>query len=167
MKTPCGPPRKLTDRQIDQVLNWHQEANEFRHAHGTARDLARVLGVSMHAVRGCFEIRVRGSANKGRTRWSHPPGRPRHLNPAQIAFAIAWRNAGRQFRARHGTVASLARTLGVGGSTIHDCIRRKGRYAQRGHVVVCQEAGRASLPKSDDVVRAALLRAWSRSAAKL
>jgi hypothetical protein len=132
METPCGPPRKLTDRQIIQVLKWHQEAIEFRHAHGTVRDLALVLGVSMHAVRGCFEISV--AVPKRQIPMSHSPdrpGRPRHLNPAQIVFAVAWRSADRQFRARHGTVASLARTLGVGASTIHDCIRRKGRYAQR------------------------------------
>src|SRR5258707_370142 len=156
MKTPCGPPRKLTDRQIIQVLNWHQEAIEFRHAHGTVRDLARVFGVSLHAVRGCFEIRA--PVDSRQIQMSHSPDRPgrrRYLNPAQIAFAVAWRREGRQFRAQHGTVESFARTLGVGAWTIHDCIRRKGRYT-----TVCQAAGRAGPPRSDDAVRAALLRAW-------
>jgi hypothetical protein len=164
MTIPCGPPRKLTDGQIAQVLNWHQEAIEFRCAHGTLRDLAHVLGVSLHAVRGCFEIRSPGSANNRRIQSSPShgrPGRPRHLTPAQIVFVVAWRHAGRQFQARHGTVASLARALGVGASTIHDCIRRNGRYTQRA------AARRASLPTSDDAVRAALLRAWSRSEPKL
>jgi hypothetical protein len=164
MKIPCGPPRKLTDRQIVQVLNWHQQAIEFRRAHGTLRDLAHVLGVSLHAVRGCFAIRVPGSASNRRIQSPHSPGRagrPRHLNPAQIAFAIAWRDGGRQFRARHGTVASLGRVLGVGASTIHDCIRRQGRYTQHA------AARRASPPTSDVEVRAALLRAWWRSGPKL
>ncbi len=164
MNIPCGPPRKLTDKQIAQVLNWHQEAIEFRHAHGTVRDLAHVLGVSLHAVRGCFENRIPGSANSRRIQTSRAPGRPgrpRHLTPARIVFAVAWRRAGRQFRARHGTVASLARALGVGASTIHDCIRRNGQYIQRA------AACRASPPTSDDAVRAALLRAWLRSEPKL
>jgi hypothetical protein len=164
MTVRCGPPRKLTDRQIARVLNWHHEAIEFRCAHGTLRDLAHLLGVSLHAVRGCLEIRSLGSASKRRIQSSPSrgrPGRPRHLTPAQIVFVVAWRHAGRQFRARNGTVASLARALGVGASTIHDCIRRNGRYTQRA-------AGRrASPPTSDDTVRAALLRAWSRSEPKL
>ena len=163
MKTSCGPPRKLTDRQIIQVLNWHQEAMEFRHAHGTVRDLASVLGVSMHAVRGCFEISV--PVDNHQIPMSHSPdrpGRPRHLHSAQIAFALAWRSAGRQFRAQHGTVASLARTLGVGTSTIHDCIRRKGRYTQGARATVFLAVGRASPPRLDNAVRAALLRAWLR-----
>ena len=164
MRIPCGHLRKLTDGQIVQVLIWHQEAIEFRHAHGTLRDLAHVLGVSLHAVRDCLELRIPDSANDRRIQFapSHGrPGRPRHLTPAQIVFVVAWRHAGREFRARHGTVASLARALGVGASTIHDCIRRNGRYTQRA------TARRASLPTSDDAVRAALLRAWSRSAPKL
>jgi ribosomal protein L15E len=121
MKNPCGSPRKLTNRQVVQVLNWHQEAIEFRRAHGTVRDLARLLGVSISAARGCFDIPV--SMNSPRDQISHSPGqpgRPRHLNTAQIAFVVAWRNAAYQFRARHGTVVSLARSLGVGASTIYD-----------------------------------------------
>ena len=164
MKTPCGHPRKLTDRQIRQVLKWHQEAIEFRHSHGTVRDLASVLGVSLHAVRGCFEIRVPAPDNH-QIPMSHSPdrpGRPRHLNSAQIAFALAWRHAGRQFRAQHGTVARLARKLGVGTSTIHDCIRRKGRYTQATHIDLCNagNARRGHPPVSDNALRAALLRAW-------
>jgi hypothetical protein len=164
MTIPCGHLRKLTDGQIAQVLIWHQEAIEFRYAHGTLRDLAHVLGVSLHAVRGCLELRIPDSANDRRIQVSPShgrPGRPRHLTPAQIVFVVAWRHAGREFRARHGTVASLARALGVGASTIHDCIRRNGRYTQRA------PARRAGPPTSDDAVRAALLRAWSRSAPKL
>jgi hypothetical protein len=164
MKTPCGHLRKLTDQQIVQVLNWHQEAIEFQHAHGTQRQLAHLLGVSLHAARGCFEIRV--PANNRRIQSSpspHRPGRPRHLNPDQIAFAVAWRNAGRQFRARHGTVASLARSLGVGTSTIHDCIRRKGRY-MRGTQVA---ARLTNPPRTDEAVRAELLHAWLRADLKL
>jgi len=164
MKIPCGSPRKLTDRQIIRVLEWHREVIEFRRAHGTTCDLAHVLGVSFHVVRACFEMRV--PLNRPRIPISHSAGRagrPRHLSPAQIAFAVAWRNVGRQFRARHGTVASLACTLGVGASTIHDCIRRKGWYTQSNSVTAC----RASLHRSDDAIRAALLRRWPRPRSQL
>jgi hypothetical protein len=157
----CGSLRKLTDRQVVQVLHWHQKAIDFRHAHGTQRDLARVLGVSLHAVRSCFEIQV--PVNNRRIQCSHSPGRPRHLNPAEISFALAWRSAGRQFHAQHGTVASLARRLGVGASTIHDCIRRKGRYIRGTQ----SKTRLPSQPRSDDVIRAKLLHAWSRRGPKL
>jgi len=158
MKTPCGHLRKLTDRQIREVLKWHQEAIEFRRTHGSLKGLATLLGVSSHAVRGCFRIRIPGTPKGDGIQASHSPGRPRHLNPDQIAFAVAWRNAGRQFRARHGTVAILARSLGVGASTIHDCIRRKGRYVT---------AHRANPPRSHATIRAELLHAWLRPSPKL
>ena len=159
MKTPRGHLRKLTDRQIREVLNWHQEAIEFRRTHGTLKDLAILLGVSSHAVRGCLEIRVAAINRRIQSFPSpHRPGRPRHLNPEEIAFAVAWRDAGRQFRARHGTVVSLARGLGVGASTIYDCIRRKGRYIRGPQVTGCLP----NAPKPDDAVRAELLHAWLR-----
>ena len=170
MKTPCGPPRSLDDGQIIQVLRWHQEAMEFRRVHGTLRDLAQVFGVSVHVIRGCFETRRRSSANTRRTQSANAVerrGRPPHLESGQIAFAVAWRNVGRQFRARHGTVAGLARRLGVGASTIHDCIRRNGSYTQRAHVAGDKAVCRASPTRSDDAVRAALLRDWLRSLPKL
>src|SRR5260370_2745927 len=165
MKTPCGPARKLSDRQIAQILNWNREAIEFHCAHGTLRDLAHLLGVSTHAVRGCFETRAPDSANNHPIESSQSrgrPGRPRHLNPDQIAFAVAWRSAGREFRTRHGTSVSLACTLAVAVSTIHDCIRRQGRYTQRALVATSQDSRRVSPPKSDVAVRAELLRRWSR-----
>jgi len=167
MKTSCGSFRKLTDRQIREVLKWHQETIEFRHSHGTLWDLASLFGVSLDAVRGCFERRSPDTAESGGSRMPHSAvrrGRPRHLNGTQIAFAIAWRNAGREFRARHGNIASLARRLGVGASTIHDCIRRNGEYRQRADA----DAGQGSkfrqdhLPLSMDARRAALLRSWRR-----
>jgi hypothetical protein len=161
MKAPCGARRKLTDRQISDVLKWHQEGTEFRRAHGTLSDLAHVLGVSLHAVRGCFEIGAPVDNHRvPMSHLPHRPGRPRHLNPAQIAFALAWRRAGSEFRARHGTVASLARILGVGTSTIHDCIHRKGRYTQGSEVTVGHAAAR------DNAARAALLSAWLRPNSK-
>jgi len=163
MKTPCGHRRKLTDRQIREVLKWNQEAIEFRRTHGTVKDLATLLGVSSHAVRGCLEIRV-PPINRQIQSFPSPrrPGRPPHLSPDQIAFAVAWRNAGRRFRARHGTVASLARSLGVGASTIYDCVRRKGRYVRGTQAT----AGLPNPPRSDEAVRAELLHAWLRPAPK-
>ena len=165
MNTPCGSPRKLSDGQIVKVLKWHQEAIDFRRSHGTLRDLARLLGVSLRTARACFEVRHSAPAINRRIPTHHArgkPGRPRRLNPAEIAFAVAWRHAGRQFRAQHGSVARLAHQLGVGASTIHDCIRRKGRYTQATHIDLCK-AGytrRGHLPVSDNALRAALLRAW-------
>jgi hypothetical protein len=167
MKSRCGHFRRLTDREIRKVLMWHQEAVEFRHSHGTVRDLASLLGVSLDVVRGCFESRSRGTSKGSGVAVYHSltrRGRPRHLKPAQIAFALAWRNRGREFRARHGSIASLAHELGVGASTIHDCIRRKGRYVQRSAADACKarNSRRTHLPISNSALRAALLRAWSR-----
>ncbi len=167
MKSRYGHFRKLTDREIRRVLMWHQEAVEFRHSHGTVRDLARILGVSLDVIRGRFESRSRGTPKSLNVAASHSltrRGRPRHLNAAQIAFALAWRNRGREFRARHGSIASLAHELGVGASTIHDCIRRKGRYVQRCAADACKarNSRRTQLPISNNALRAALLRAWSR-----
>ncbi len=164
VKTPCGTYRKLTDAQIREVLQWHEEAIEFRHSHGTLRDLASLLGVSLDAVRGCFERRSPDTAESGGIRTRHPAaprGRPRHLDAAQIEFALAWRNASREFRARHGTIASLARRLGVGASTIHDCIRRKGEYRQRAPGKA-RLSDRTQSPLSMNARRAALLRSWRR-----
>jgi hypothetical protein len=167
MKTSCGHPRKLTDRQIREVLKWHEEAIEFRRKHGTVRDLAILLGVSLHAVRGCFEVRKARNPKKDGIQAPHSPGRsgrPQHLNPAQIAFAIAWRDAGRHFYARHGSVGRLARQLGVGASTIHDCIRRKGRYTQRAQPDIYKESISHLSHQSmlDESLRSGLLRAWLR-----
>ena len=165
MKTACGHLRKLTDRQIRAVLKWHQESIEFRRSHGTLRDLAGLLGVSLRAVRGCFEIPISASDHsRPRQAFRSPSGlgRPRHLNPAEIAFAFAWREAGRRFRAQHGTAASLALELGVGTSTIHACIRRRGHYIQRAHVDLGQSTRGSQPPVSDNAVRAAHLRAWLR-----
>jgi len=52
MRYASGPPRKLSDRQIRAVLTWYETAENFRRRHGTARDLAALLGVSSHAVEG-------------------------------------------------------------------------------------------------------------------
>ena len=208
MKTRCGHPRKLSDRQIRKVMKWHQEAIEFRRAHGTHRDLARLLGVSLHAVRGCFESKIphapKSRARRGRPRhldadqiafvlawrrvaWQFQArhgsipglarklgvgastihdcvrrGRPRHLDADQTAFVLAWRRVAWQFQARYGSVPGLARKLGVGASTIYDCVRRKGRYIQFAYVDGYQahisRRGHPSL--SDNAVRARLLRAW-------
>jgi hypothetical protein len=164
MKTPCGTFRKLTNAQIREVLQWHQEAVEFRHSHGTRRDLASLLGVSFDAVRGCFERRNPDTAESRAIRTPHCAarrGRPRHLDAAQIEFALAWRNASREFHARHGNIANLARSLGVGASTIHDCIRRNGEYRQRA-LGQARRSDRTQSPLSMNARRAALLRTWRR-----
>jgi len=169
MKTGCGHPRKLTDRQIREVMRWHQEAMEFRRVHRTFNDLAILLGVSVHAVRGCFKNRIPGTSYADGIHSTGRRGRPRHLSPAQIAFVIAWHKAGRQFYTRHGSVAGLARRLGVSTSTIHDCIRRGGRYRQRAdaHASESHRAGPNRLPVRDNARRSALLRAWSTPQRKL
>jgi transposase len=159
MKTRCGHPRKLSDRQIREVMNWHQEAIEFRRTHGTHRDLASLLGVSLHAVRGCFESQIHHTSNSRVRR-----GRPRHLDAAQIAFVLAWRRVAWRFQARHGSVRGLARKLGVSASTIYDCVRRQGRYIQFAHVNGYQShnPSRDRSALSDNAVRSTLLRAWTR-----
>ena len=164
MRHLSGPPRKLSDREIREVLTWYQRAENFRRCHGTVRDLASLLGVSSHAVRGIVEP-------SGRTRdiaYRLPEtrcGRPRHLNPSQVAFVIAWRKAGRQFRERHGSVAELAQKMDVSPSTIHDCIRRKGRYTRSGRVdsSTRREGGRVRPLRSEETLRSKLLRTWRRT----
>jgi hypothetical protein len=165
MKTPRGSPRRLTDRQVREVLKWHQEAIEFQRVHGTRKRLALLLGVSVHAVRGCLENPLPSTPNGEDLQVSTARrGRPRHLSRAQITFVIAWRNAGQPFYARHGSVADLARALGVGATTVHDCIRRKGRYAQgaRADLLETRRCSRSHPPMSDDAWRSALLRSWRR-----
>jgi transposase len=164
MRYPSGPPRKLSDRQIRAVLTWYETAENFRRRHGTARDLAALLGVSSHAVRGIVEL-------SDRTRDMASPlskirrGRPRLLNAAQVAFVIAWREAGRQFLAQQGSVAGLAHRMDVSASTIHDCIRRKGRYKRSDHVRSSTKrgGGRTRPLLSDKALRSMLLRAWRRA----
>jgi len=171
MKTRCGHPRKLSDRQIRKVMKWHQEALEFRRRHGTLVDLAIVLGTSLRAVRGCLENRIARAPHGAGILAPRAPGRrgrPRHLNPAQIAFAIAWHEAGRRFYVRHGSIAGLARRLGASASTIHDCIRREGRYRQRAGADASKapSSHRNQPSTPDNVRRSALLRAWSSSRCK-
>jgi transposase len=171
MKTRRGHPRKLSDPQIRKVMKWHQDALEFRRRHGTLVDLAIVLGASLRAVRGCLENRIARTPHCAGIPAPQSPGRrgrPRHLNPAQIAFAIAWHEAGRRFYARHGSIAGLARRLGVSASTIHDCIRREGRYRQRAGADASKAPScrRNQPPTRDNARRSALLRAWSRSQRK-
>jgi len=165
MTISCGHLRKLTDWQIREVLKWHRETLDFRRSHGTLKDLAVLLGVSPRAVRGCFENRISEGRDGHGIQASSGRGRPRHLNPAQIAFAVAWRTAGRRFHARHGSVTSLANKLGVCPSTIRDCIRRGGRYRQRAYADAVESRisrrNRPSMP--DDALRSTLLRAWRRS----
>jgi transposase len=166
MRYPCGHTRKLSDRQIRVVLTWHREAHKFRHRHGTARDLAALLGVSSAAIRGLVEPSA--SSNRRGIKCIPSPnrrGRPRHLNSAQIAFVIAWRNAGQRFRLRHGNVAGLALKMGVSVSTIHDCIRRRGRYTQFTRVAlsVRRMSGRTRSLRSDEALRSKLLRMWRRT----
>jgi hypothetical protein len=150
----------LSDRQIREVMKWHQEAIDFRRAHGTQRDLAILLGVSLHAVRGCFESQIPHMPESRVRR-----GRPRHLDADQIAYVLAWRRVAWQFRACHGSVPGLARKLGVGASTIHDCVRRKGRYIQFAHVNGYQahNSRRVHSSPSDNALRSTLFRAWSGS----
>jgi transposase len=164
MKYPSGPRRKLSDRQIRAVLTWYETAVNFRRRHGTARNLAALLGVSSHVVRGIAELsdRTRGlpcPLPKNRR------GRPRQLNAAQVAFVIAWREAGRQFLAQQGSVAELAHRMDVSASTIHDCIRRKGRYARSDHVgrSTTRKGGRTRPLLANEALRSKLLRAWRRA----
>jgi transposase len=164
MRYPSGPPRRLSDRQIRAVLTWYKKAENFRRRHGTARDLAALLGVSSHAVRGIVELsdRTRGMACPLP---ENRRGRPRHLNAAQESFVIAWREAGRQFLAQQGSVAELAHRMDVSASTIHDCSRRKGRYARTDHVCppTKRKGGRTRPLLADEALRSKLLRAWRRA----
>ncbi len=163
MKYPSGPPRKLSDRQIREVLIWYQRGKNFRRCHGTVRNLAALLSVSAHAIRGVVEPSG-GTRDIACRRPENRRGRPRHLNPVQVAFVIAWRKAGRQFRERQGSIAELADKLDVSASTIHDCIRRKGRYTRSGRVSPSTRLkdGQTRPLLSDETLRSKLLRTWLR-----
>ncbi len=165
MKYPSGPPRKLSSRQIREVLTWYQRAENFRRCHGTVRNLAAILSVSSHAVRGVVERAGSGGTRDiACRRPANRRGRPRHLNPSQVAFVIAWRQAGREFRDRHGSVAELAHKMDVSASTIHDCIRRKGQYTRSGRVGSTRRKGGQTRPlRSDETLRSKLLRTWGRT----
>ncbi len=51
-----------------------------------------------------------------------PRGAPRKLSDDQIKTILAWHDARRQFRRHHGTLAALARRLGVSTYAISWCI---------------------------------------------
>jgi hypothetical protein len=166
MRCPCGPPRKLSGRQIREVLKWHDEADKFRRRHGTVRDLAALLNVSSHVIRRIVEPSgSRGARGIGSLQRESRPGRPRHLSAVKIAFVIEWCSAGREFRIRHGSLAMLALKMDVSASTIHDCIRRRGRYMQLAHVGLCtmSKSGRTRRYRSDEALRSELLRGWRRT----
>jgi hypothetical protein len=157
----CGPPHKLTRAQIRRVLRWHARAVAFRTTHGTARDVARRLGVKVYAVRRALQDdRTEGAL-----------GRRRLLSPAQHVLVRRWRAAGRRFRATHLTAQQLADAQGVSRSTIHDCIRRHGRYAavapiDSAHINARSVGSRSEAIRPDTSAavaeRAALLGAWPR-----
>jgi hypothetical protein len=161
MSHPCGPPHKLTRAQIRRVLRWHARGVAFRATHGTARDLARKLHASIYAVRRALQG-DRTHVSKGAV------GRKRLLPPAQHVILRRWRAAGRRFRARHLTAQQLADALGVSRVTIHDCIRRRGRYATVDPVHVNSRSlgGRPGTTRhatTPTVAKgAALLKAWPR-----
>jgi transposase len=54
-----------------------------------------------------------------------PRGAPRKLSDDQIKTILAWHDARRQFQQRQGTLAALARRLGVSTYAISWCIGRK------------------------------------------
>jgi hypothetical protein len=126
-----GPPRKLTDEQILRVLSWHARWQRFCSLHGTQRSLSERLQVKNHLVHRCIERYRRLGAESLSTSVIEPRcGRPKMLKVWQIRAVIAWHLRYKRFLARHGSVKSLAQSLGVSDRTIHSCIARQGAYRQ-------------------------------------
>jgi AraC-like DNA-binding protein len=156
----CGPPPKLSAAKIRRVLQWHARTVAFRAQHGTARDLANRLHVSVYAVQRALQD-DRTSATPGTV------GRKRLLSPATLILVRRWAAAGRRFSATHLTAQELAEALGVSRGTIHDCIRRRGQYATDDaqiNTAAAHRRSRTTRRRTREAVsqRAALLQAWPR-----
>ena len=164
-----GPPRKLTDAQIRQVLAWHASWQKFRAQHESARRLAARLGVSQHVIYYCI-ARYRREGNRpshfrgavARTRPRH--GRPPSLRGSEARVVVAWYVRYMKFIERTGTARALARRMGVSEWTIHDCIRRRGRYAQLSESSLNRitRARTARGVEAEILWRAVVLRRWRR-----
>jgi transposase-like protein len=162
-----GAPRKLTPADVCDILRWHAQGIAFRSAQGTLRDLARRLGVSVSTLHSDV-------AGPHRPHLASRGGRPPALSPSQREEVRSWRAAGQGHRETQGTVAQLARRLGVSPRTIFACIARAGRFPTDAPTATAVSAPRAcadpvSRPRAkpaerarerDSALRNALLRAW-------
>lgn len=134
MNSRRGPPRILTQRQIRQVLAWHQAWQTFRAKHESVRRLATRLGVSETVIYYCIRRYRLGShrtspAERPIARLTVRRGRPPSLSDAKLAIVIAWYVRYLNFVARTGGPQTIARRLGVSERTLYDCIHRRGCYA--------------------------------------
>jgi hypothetical protein len=170
-----GPPRKLTDAQIRQVLAWHARWQRFRSSQGTQRSLAQRLQVKKHLIHGCIaRYRQLGAAPLSTTVIEPRRGRPKALQDWQIRAVIAWHLQYQRFLARHGSAKVLARSLSVSERTIHSCIGGQGAYRQLSHFKptrrrLSQSSADTSSPTRTCVrgdvehrLRAVLLKSWRR-----
>lgn len=166
MATRRGAPRKLTDVQVQRILEWHAQGKAFRRAHGTRLQLAQHLCMSVHTLNAYI-----AHLHPLKSSESHP-GRPRRLTDQQLAEVFVWHRAYQQHRVAHGTQVRLARELGVSPATIQHCIRCSGRYEtyprvtaapqRRSRAVGVSNSARrlSSVIDRDNQVRNALLRGW-------
>ena len=170
-----GPPRKLTDAQIRQVLAWHARWQRFRSSQGTQRSLAQRLQVKKHLIHGCIaRYRQLGAASLSTSEIDKRRGRPKTLTDRQIRAVIAWHLQYQRFLARHGSAKALARSLSVSERTIHSCIGGQGAYRQLSHFKatrrrLSQSSAATSSPTRTCVrgdiehrLRAVLLKSWRR-----
>jgi hypothetical protein len=169
-----GPPRKLTDAQIRQVLAWHARWQRFRGLQGTQQSLAQRLQVKKYLIHGCIaRYRQRGAASLSTTVIESRRGRPKTLQNRQIRAVIAWHLQYQRFLARHGSAKALARSLSVSERTIHACIGGYGAYRQLSQsqtpTPLTRSSGGTSSPTRTRVrgdaatrLRAELLKNWRR-----
>jgi transposase len=165
-----GPPRKLTDTKIRQVLAWHACRQKFRAQHGSVHQLAARLGVSTDVIYYCI-ARYRSKANrplrvKGAVARIGPRrGRPSSLSDMKVRAVEAWYRRHNEFVERTVTAQALARRTGVSVRTIHDCIRRHGRYIQHSESRLnpTSSAGTSRGADAEIQWRWVLLRRWRRS----
>lgn len=166
----CGPPRKLTDTQIRQVLSWHACRQKFRAQQGSVHQLAARLGVNTDVIHCCI-ARYRSKGNrplrvKGAVGHIGPRrGRPPLLSHIKVRAVEAWYRRHSEFIERTGTAQALARRMGVSVRTIHDCIRRHGRYIQHSESRLnrTRSARTSRGAKAEIQWRSVLLRRWRRS----
>ena len=114
-----GRPRVLTRQQIRIVLKWHQRRLRFRALVGSVRVFSRRQGIPVYVLRQALARGVLVPVAAKKANYGH----------VELAHIVsAWVREYRRFAESDISNAQMASRLGVSRNTIHDCVKRKGRY---------------------------------------